>query len=117
VLAPAGTIVSLLLVAPEEARWRLLATDETIAWQILGQLTGTPTTAQGRALLTLLAPALLSGYNPGGSPTAMLAARRIPPSLREEASRLLARDAGLTKPAEAFLRALELRAAIHAAFA
>lgn len=30
--APTGTVVSLLLIAPEEARWRLLATDEAIAW-------------------------------------------------------------------------------------
>lgn len=84
---------------------------------MVGHLPGTPTVAQGRTLLALLAPALLSGYNPGGSPTAMLAARRIPPGLREEAARLLTRETGLTKPAEAFLRALELRAAIHAAFA
>lgn len=116
-VAPIGTVVSLLLVAPEEARWRMLANDEAIAWQMLGQLPGTLSVAQGRTLLTLLAPSLLSGYNPGGSPAAMIAARRIPPLLREEASRLLTRDNGLSKPAEAFLRALELRAAIHAAFA
>lgn len=116
-IAPTGTVVSLLLVAPEEARWRILATDEAIAWQILGQLTGALSVEQGRTLLTLLAPSLVNGYNPGGSPTAMMAARRIPPVLREEASRLLTRDTGLSKPAEAFLRALELRAAIHAAFA
>lgn len=116
-LAPTGTVASLLLVAPEEARWRLMATDEALAWQILGQLTGPHSIEQGRTLLTLLAPSLLNGYNPGGSPMAMLAARRIPPALRDEAARLLTRDNGLSKPAEAFLRALELRAAIHAAFA
>lgn len=111
------SLISLLLIAPEAARWRLLAADEMIAWQILGQFMGTPSVAQGRTLLTLLAPSLRSGYNPGGSPTAMLAARRIPPTLRDEATRLLTQDHGLSKPAEAFLRALELRAAMHAAFA
>jgi hypothetical protein len=37
--------------------------------------------------------------------------------LRDEAARLLERDNGLSKPAEHFLQALDLRAAMHAAFA
>ncbi|MES2692730.1 MAG: DUF5691 domain-containing protein [Verrucomicrobiota bacterium] len=113
---PTVVAASLLAVCTDEVRWRVLGTDAAIAWHALAQLQGTPSLAQGRALLEQLAPAIRDGFNPGGSPTAMLAARRIPVALREEAARLFTRDNGLSKPAEAFLHALELRAAMQAAF-
>jgi hypothetical protein len=79
-------------------------------------LRGTPTLAQARALLHQIAPALRDGFNPGGSPVAVVAARLMPPSLRDEAVKLLTRDDHLSKPAEAFVQALDLRSALHAAF-
>jgi hypothetical protein len=115
-MTPQAATAELLRVCDQAARWRLAAAEPQIAWTALPLLTGTPTTDQGRALFAHLRPSLRDGLNPGGSPFAILAARRIPPSLRDESARLLARDNGLSKPAEAFLQALELRAELHAAF-
>ncbi len=114
---PATAAEALLAACGDAERWFLAGGDAALAWSSLENLTGTPSMAQGRALLEQLAPALRDGFNPGGSPVAVLAARRIPPALRDEAARLLARDHGLSKPADAFMQALDLRAAIHAAFA
>lgn len=114
--APHTAVSSLLAASDEAGRWRIVAAVPDLAWTALPSLTGTPTLADSRTLLGHLSPALRDGFNPGGSPTAVLAARRIPPELRDEAARQLARDNGLSKPAEAFLRALELRAELRAAF-
>lgn len=120
-LLPPGTnlpaaIATLLAACSEADRWRLVTAESSLGWTAISLLHGNPTAAQGRALLGVLAPDLRNGANPSGSPGAVLAACCVPPSLRDEAARLLARDNGLTKPAEAFLQALDLRAAIHSAF-
>ena len=112
----AGAMAALLGACHEADRWRIVTTEPDFAWTALPLLSGTPSAAEGRALFEQLRPALRDGTSPGGSPTATLAARRIPPVLRAEAARLLARENGLSKPAEAFLQALELRAELHAAF-
>jgi hypothetical protein len=116
---PHTAATALLAVCPEAARWRLATTEADLAWTILPLLTTVPDLATGRAFFEHLWRSLRDGFNPGGSPTAVLAARRLPPALRDEAARRLAREneAGLTKPADAFLRALEFRAELHAAFA
>ncbi len=113
---PQSVAVALLAACSETERWRIVAAEADLAWVALPFLTGTPTVAEGRAVFEHLWRALRDGFNPGGSPTAVLAARRLPPELRDEAARRLARDNGLSKPAEAFLRALELRAELHIAF-
>lgn len=113
---PAAAATALLAVCNETERWRIAASEPELAWIALPLLTGTPNHAEGRALFDHLSASLRDGLNPGGSPAAVLAARRVPVELREEASRRLARDTGLAKPAEAFLQALELRAELHAAF-
>lgn len=113
---PQAAAVALLGVCDEKQRWQIVAAEADLAWPALSLLTGTPTLAEGRAVFEQLWRALRDGFNPGGSPTAVLAARHLPPALREEAARRLARDNGLSKPAEAFLQALELRAELHAAF-
>ncbi|MEO6994609.1 MAG: DUF5691 domain-containing protein [Lacunisphaera sp.] len=111
---PAAT--TLLANCDEAERWRMVADVPEIAWAALPLLTGLAKPAEGRALFDHLATALRDGFNPGGSPTAVLAARRLPPSLYGEAAKRLARDNGLSKPAEAFLQALELRAEMHKSF-
>lgn len=114
---PAATAaVTLLENCRADQRWEIVVATAELAWAALPVLEGTPTPAQGRALFAHLARGLRDGFNPGGSPVAVLAARRIPPALHADAARELARDNGLTKPAEAFLQALELRAALHEAF-
>lgn len=115
----AQTLASLLAICAEPARWILLekhGAEHGLAWSWLREITVQPSLAQSRVLLALLAPALRDGANPGGSPQAMLAARWIAPELRAQAEQLVRREAGLTKPAEAFLQALDLRATLHAAF-
>jgi hypothetical protein len=113
---PQVAAAALLGACHEADRWRIAAAEPDIAWTALPLLTGTPGEAEARAFFEHLWRAMRDGFNPGGSPTAVLAARRIPPALRDEAARRLARDDGLSKPAEAFLQALELRAELHAAF-
>lgn len=113
---PPAATGALLEACNEAERWRIVAAEADLAWTALPLLTGTPGAAEGRTLFEHLRPALQNGFNPGGSPAAVLAARRIPPELRDEAARRLERENGLSKPAEAFLRALELRAELHAAF-
>lgn len=115
---PAQTAATTLLSSCDEARrWRIVAELPELAWAALPLLTGNPKPAEGRTLFAHLARSLRDGFNPGGSPAAVLAARRVPPDLHAEASRQLTRENGLSKPAENFLQALELRAAMHEAFA
>lgn len=114
--APPSALNALLAACDDATRWQLAAEHETVAWAALGQLRGTPTRAQSQALLRHLARALSGGFVTGGSAGAVLAARHVLPELREEAARLLTREEGLSKPADAFLQALDLRAALHAAF-
>lgn len=110
-----------LLLEPcsAEQRWRLAeqrANQPAILWACLPVLLSARAGNHARAVLRGLAPALRDGLVPGGSPQAVLAARCLPPHLHDEAQRLLQRESGMTKLAEAFLRALELRARLHAAF-
>jgi hypothetical protein len=111
-----AAIQALLSCCDDAARWYHVGEDASVAWSALHILRGTPTLAQARALLHQIAPALRDGFNPGGSPAAVVAARLMPPSLRDEAVKLLTRDDHLSKPAEAFVQALDLRRALHAAF-
>lgn len=121
---PAGTplpqaLALLLKICDEPTRWTLLEKqggEHGLAWSWLREIKIQPSLAQSRVLLSLLAPALRDGFNPGGSPQAMLAARWIAPELRAHAEKLVQREAGLSKPAEAFLQALDLRASLHSAF-
>lgn len=115
-IAPATAAATLLARCSETRRWAIVAANPDLAWAALPALEGQPEPAEGRALLSHLVRDLRDGFNPGGSPGAVLAARRIPPALHAEAARALARENGLSKPAEAFLQALELRAAMHEAF-
>lgn len=111
-----AAIAALLAGCSERDRWELVGTDGAVAWAGLGTLKGRGNEAQTRALLRAIAPTLRDGFNSTGSAGAVLAARHIPPALREDAVRLLTRENGYSKPAETFLAALELRAAMHAAF-
>jgi hypothetical protein len=113
---PAAAATALLAVCNETERWRIAALEPELAWIALPLLTGTPDPVEGRALFDHLSSSLRDGLNPGGSAAAVLAALRTPIDLRDEASLRLARENGLSKPAEAFLQALELRAELHAAF-
>jgi hypothetical protein len=118
---PPGTsqhaaVTALFTVCSDKDRWRLAAAVPEMVWSALPLLSGAPVAKEARALLGHLAKTLRDGYNPGGSPGAVLAARRIPHELRAEAAAMLARENGLSKPTEAFLHALELRASMHAAF-
>jgi hypothetical protein len=114
---PAPTAAANLLAQCHPAqRWQVVAETAELAWAALPLLEGQPEPSAGRALFSHLARALRDGFNPGGSPAAVLAARCIPPSLHAEAARQLTRENGLSKPAETFLQALELRAAMHEAF-
>jgi hypothetical protein len=121
---PAGTslpqaLATLLKICDEPTRWALLEKhggEHGLAWSWLREIKIQPSLAQSRMLLSLLAPALRDGFNPGGSPQAMLAARWIAPELRAHAEKLVQREAGLSKPAEAFLQARDLRATLHSAF-
>lgn len=118
---PAGTgpqeiATTLLELCSPAERWKIAAENDNQAWLALPLLGGTPSPGDARAVLQHWAKSLRDGYSPGGSPTAVLAARRLPPTVRDEAARLLARENGLSKPAETFLQALELRAALHASF-
>lgn len=110
---------TLIQFCPPERRWILAAAhaeNAPVLWAILSRLEGAPELNAAQAVLRGLAPAIRDGFVPGGSPQAVLAARRIPTGLRDEAERLVQREDGLTKTAEAFLRALELRRQIQAAF-
>jgi hypothetical protein len=110
---------ALLEACPSEMRWALAekqAANAQALWAFLPHLRGSPKEDQARAVLRGLAPALRDGFVVGGSLQAVDAARRLPLSVRDEADKLLQRDTGLTKTAETFLRALELRARCHAAF-
>jgi hypothetical protein len=113
--APAAVAALLPLCDPGE-RWKLAASNPEIAWHALPHLEGEPALSDARAVFAQLAKTLRDGYSPGGTPGAVLAARRMPVSLRDEASVALMRENGLSKPAEAFLQALELRTALHTAF-
>lgn len=113
---PQTAVADLLAACSDTERWRIVVAEPDIAWTAVPLLTGMPSPAEGRALFDQLWPGLRGGVNPGGSPLAVLAARRVPPELRDEAFRRLERDNGFSKPAEAFLQALELRAELHAAF-
>jgi hypothetical protein len=113
---PEGAITALLAACDDATRWQLAAAEPEVAWLALPWLAGSAPEPAGRALFAHLWPALREGYNPGGAASAVLAARRAPAGLRDEAVRRLARDEGLSKPAEAFLQALDLRAELHAAF-
>jgi hypothetical protein len=118
---PPGTnlqaaVATLLPLCDTKQRWKLATATPEIAWSALPHLAGAPSLPEARAVFAHLAKTLRDGYSPGGSPGAVLAARRMPTSLREEAVSALARENGLSKPAEAFLQALELRAALHTAF-
>jgi hypothetical protein len=121
-LALSQALVSLLALCDDPVRWQLLAKhggDHGLAWAWLREIATPPpdpALARSRVLLALLAPALRDGANPGGSPQAVLAARWIAPELRPRAEALVRRETGLSKPAEAFLQALELRATLHTAF-
>lgn len=106
----------LLPHCPSAERCRLAIAHPELAWSALPTLDGQLSDAEARALFAHLAPSLRDGFNPGGSPAAILAARHLPPSLHADAASALSRDNGLSKPAEAFLQALELRAALHDAF-
>lgn len=113
-------VATLLGFCPPEVRWKLAeknANDTAVLWASLPQLTVPSGQADhATAILRALAPALRDGLVPGGSPQTLLAARCLPISLRGEAERLLQREQGLTKTAETFLRALELRAQLHTSF-
>lgn len=111
-----SALLSLLEACAPADRWRLAAHDAELAWLALPLLEGEPPDDTGLHVLEQIAPAIRDGFNPGGSPTAMLAAQKMPAALRNDAVRLLSRDEGLTKPAEAFLQAFDLRAELHAAF-
>ena len=118
-LAPAAVVSSLLPLCAESQRWSL-ALDHVgqsmTAWLCLPHLSGSPDPRQAAGLLGILAPAIRDGAVPGGSPQAVLVARRLPSELRDEAVRLVTRENGLTKTAESFLRAFDLRAAMRTAF-
>lgn len=110
-----------VLLAPcnQDTRWKLAeksSGNAPLLWAFLPHLHEPAHSAQASAVLRALAPMLRDGLVPGGSPQAVLAARCLPTSLRAEAGRLLEREQGLTKTAEAFLRALELRAQLQASF-
>ena len=109
-------LLALAAICPMERRWHLATHADQHAWSLLPLLDPAPTPELARCLLGHIARDIREGYNPGGSPQAALAASKLPPALREEAARLLERDNGSSKPAEAFLRTLDLRAALHAAF-
>lgn len=118
-LALPSALASLLVLCDDPVRWQLLEKhggDHGLAWAWLREIATPPDPARSRVLLALLAPELRDGLNPGGSPQAVLAARWIAPELRPQAEALVRREAGLSKPAEAFLQALELRATLHTAF-
>lgn len=115
-VAPLAAATSLLALCSDAKKWQLATEIADFTWPALPLLLGQPRPHEARALLAHLTASLRDGYNPGGSPAAVLAARRVSPELHAEAARLLARDNGLSKPAEAFLHALELRANLHAAF-
>lgn len=114
--SPQNLVSSLLPLHEPGARWSLAASTPELAWLALPHLEGSPPPREARAVFSHIAPLLREGYNPGGSPAAVLAARRLPPEIREVAAAELARPNGLSKPAEAFLQALELRASLHQAF-
>jgi len=112
-------IVQLLAPCTMEVRWKLaekIPGPFPLLWAFLPQLAEPTSVSRASALLRTLAPALRDGLVPGGAPQAVLIARCLPTSLRPEAERLLEREAGLTKTAEAFLRALELRAQLQSSF-
>jgi hypothetical protein len=111
-----AVVPPLLAVCTPAERWRLVSARPEIVWIALPFLAAAPSLGDGGRLLDALAATLRDGFNPGGSPAAVAAARHVPPELRNEAARLLTRESGLSKPAEAFLQALELRAEIQAAF-
>lgn len=111
---------TLLAACPPDIRWKLAeksASAPALLWACLPLLTGPVAPPDSAAaILRALAPALRDGFVPGGAPQAILIARCLPISLRDEAERLLQREQGLTKTAEIFLRAFELRAQLHASF-
>jgi hypothetical protein len=113
------TVGRLFTACTEAERWSLAAKfggKRLLVWWCVPHLREAPSRAEERAVLLHLAPTLRDGTAPGGTPTAVAAARAFSPVLRDEAARLLTRDNGLSKPAEHFLQALDLRAAMHAAF-
>lgn len=117
--APAALVATLLPLCAEAERWTLAldhAGQGLTAWLSLPHLPGNPEPWQAARLLAALAPAIRDGAVPGGSPQAVLVARRLPMSLRAEAARLVARENGPTKTADTFLRAFDLRAAMRTAF-
>lgn len=117
--APAALVAVLLPLCAEADRWALAldhAGQGMTAWLCLPHLPGCPEPRQAARLLAALAPAIRDGAVPGGSPQAVLVARRLPTSLRDEAARLVARENGPTKTADTFLRAFDLRAAMRTAF-
>lgn len=117
--SPATLVATLLPLCAEVERWALAldhAGQGMAPWLCLPHLPGRPEPRQAARLLAALAPAIRDGAVPGGSPQAVLVARRLPTALREEAARLVARENGLTKNADTFLRALDLRAAMRTAF-
>jgi len=121
---PTGTraaeIIGQMFAGCDEAeRWKLTAKfggDRWLAWWCVPHLRAASSPDEGRAVLQHLSLALRDGTAPGGTPAAVAAARAFPPDLRDEAARLLERESGLSKPAEYFLQALDLRAAMRAAF-
>jgi hypothetical protein len=121
---PVGTqasevIAQLFAACTDAERWSLAARhggERFLAWWCVPHLGPAESLSDARAVLRHLLPALRDGTAPGGTPTAVAAARAIPPALRDEAAAWLARDNGLSKPGEHFLQALDLRAAMHAAF-
>jgi len=115
--SPATALPKLLARCPVGRRWSLATENPSLAWSALDLLTEPPSLAQGRAFLRTIAPGLRDATTTGGSPAALLAAFRVPPALRAEAAGLFTRDQGFTKPAVAFLQALDLRAALETAFA
>jgi len=100
-------------------RWRLLRTHEgkgASAWHFLPHLGAPATHDEALFLLSVLSQALRDGWLQGGGPQAVSLARLFPASVRDEAARLLQRENGLTRTAELFLRALEVRSSLASAF-
>jgi hypothetical protein len=109
----------LLRDCPAADRWKLVdrfGDRDVVSWACLPHLGPAPSDGVAYAVFKHIARALRDGSFPGGSPQAVAVARWFSPAMRADAARLLKRDSGLSRPAESFLQALDVRAAMPAAF-
>lgn len=100
-------------------RWRLLRAHDgkgASAWHFLPHLGAPATHDEALFLLSVLSQSLRDGWLQGGGPQAVSLARLFPASVRDEAARLLQRENGLSRTAELFLRALDVRTSLACAF-